>query len=107
MHHYTYHVVWAFLTAGGISAVAGGPIWAYPVVVMLAALMAVFLVSYPTDQSLRRILTGFAWLLLLGTSSNLVLQGITPVTLHLFSPGLMCGIAMLWAVAFPLCESAE
>ena len=102
MNRFTFHIVWLLLTLAGVLGVLGGPLWGFPPALLLAMILAAFIVAYPTDASLRFILAGMGLLFIAGGLANVMPQGLTPTSLQAFCPVLLLGISCLWAAAFPM-----
>ena len=101
MSCFTFHVVWMLVSVAGISAIYGGPIWAYPPAVLLATIAAEFVTAYPTDNSLRRTLAAFGGFLVIVTSSRFAMFGVTPLVINESLSVLLFGVACIWASVFP------
>ncbi len=106
MSRFTFHFVWLFISTGIVSTVYGGPIWAYPLALVLALMIAPFVVAYPTDNSLRWTLGAFGGLLVAGAATQFVEFGLTWISVNQSASVLLFGIACLWAATFPLMDES-
>jgi hypothetical protein len=98
---FTFHIVWLIVSIGSVSAVYGGPLWAYPVALLLAMILSAFVTAYPTDNSLRRTQAAFGGLMALGASTRFMMVGFTSLAVHESLSILMFGVACVWASVFP------
>lgn len=107
MSRFTFLIAWLLLSGAGISAIYGGPTWAYPIAVLLALIFSAFVTAYPSDSSLRRLLAGLGCLLACAALARFAVEGVTLLTLNESLSVLLAGLACIWAAVFPLRELAS
>jgi hypothetical protein len=87
--------------------VIGGPLWGYPVALLLGVIATGFVEAYPSDTSLRWTLAGFgAFLIFLGVF-HLTQQGIYVYSLRESAFTLFFGAGCVWSAAFPVSRMSE
>jgi uncharacterized membrane protein YjjP (DUF1212 family) len=101
MSRLTFTIVWLSLSAAGISAVYGGPIWAYPPAIFLGLICTVFVTVLTTNISSRCMFAALGCFMIFVAMVQFASESVTPWTVNQSAFGLFLGLAWVWSAAFP------